>query len=193
MSFECGVPYSNSLLWSDSWFNSEIVFLNNVDLIQRQWKASMFHGMLHSFMFPSVRCGYLGSVFVKISTSVWYGLFHILNVLHRKQTLNMTGKIKSQHILFRSFIPAQYELYAFHDQVICLFAAHSTQILFHDAEFVLCNKMGDLLWTRLRFKLGLLESLVRFFTSYVFSPDSLELTCQFLWSIIATYATGWEK
>lgn len=101
MSFECGVPYSNSLLWSDSWYNSEIVFLNNVDLIQRQWKASMFHGMLHSFMFPSVRCGHLGSVFVKISTFVWYGLFHILNVLHRKQTLNMTGKIKSQHILFR--------------------------------------------------------------------------------------------
>lgn len=113
MSFECGVPYSNSLLWSDSWFNSEIVFLNNVDLIERQWKASMFHGMLHSFMFPSVRCGHLGSVFVKISTSVWYGLFHILNVLHRKQTLNMTGKIKSQHILFRSFIPTPYELYAF--------------------------------------------------------------------------------
>lgn len=172
MSFECGVPYSNSLLWSDSWYNSEIVFLNNVDLIQRQWKASMFHGMLHSVMFPSVRCGHLGSVFVKISTFVWYGLFHILNVLHRKQTLNMTGKIKSQHILFRSFIPTPYELYALHDQVICFFAAHSTQILFHDAEFVLCNKMGDLLWTRLRFKLGLLESLVRFFTSYVFSPDS---------------------
>lgn len=102
----------------------------------------------------------------------------------------MTGKIKSQHILFRSFIPAPYELYALQDQVICLFAAHSTQILFHDAEFVLCNKMGDLLWTRLRFKLGLLESLVRFLTSYVFSPDSQELTCQFLWSIIATYAMG---
>lgn len=33
----------------------------------------------------SVRCGHLGSVIVKISTYVWYGLFHTLNVLHRKQ------------------------------------------------------------------------------------------------------------
>lgn len=83
----------------------------------------------------------------------------------------MTGKNKSQHILFKRFIPAPYLLYDLHDQVICLFVAHLTQILFHDAEFVLCNKMSDLLWTRLRFKLGPNESLVRFFTSYVFYPD----------------------
>lgn len=116
-----------------------------------------------SYFLHSVRCGLQGLLRI-IWTDVCWTISHIICVT--KKANQVRQKKNHQRILYRRVTPAPWTLGQDHDQVICLFEAHLTQILVDDAECVLFNKMGKLSWTRPRFKPGTHKSLVRCFTNW---------------------------